>query len=75
MLVAGLGIAWGLVAPLESSILGAALVELIEDAALRERLAEQVRAMNFGDESWLSIAEKTRAVYEASGQLSVVSGQ
>ena len=64
-----------LVPPLESSILGAALVELIADAGLRERLAEQVRAMNFGDESWLSIAEKTRAVYEASGQLSVVSGQ
>ena len=44
--------------------LGDALVELMRDAALRERLAEQVRAMNFGDESWLSIAKKTLAVYE-----------
>jgi glycosyltransferase involved in cell wall biosynthesis len=53
-----------LVPPQDSAALGAALVELMRDAALRERLAEQVRAMNFGDESWLSIAKKTLAVYE-----------
>jgi glycosyltransferase involved in cell wall biosynthesis len=57
-----------LVPPLEPAILGAAVVELLEDAGLRERLAEQVRAMNFGDGSWLSIAGKTVAVYEASGR-------
>jgi glycosyltransferase involved in cell wall biosynthesis len=47
----------------DDAALGAALTELIQDEALRERLAEQVRAMNFGDESWLSIAKKTLAVY------------
>ena len=64
-----------LVPPLESASLGAAVAELIEDAALRERLAGQVRAMKFGDASWLSIAQKTVAVYEDSCQWSVVSGQ
>jgi len=49
--------------PLDTDALGAALVRLLEDPALRERLAERVRSMRFGDESWLSIAEKTRAVY------------
>jgi glycosyltransferase involved in cell wall biosynthesis len=53
-----------LVPPQDSAALGAALTELVRDAVLRERLAEQVRAMNFGDESWLSIAKKTLAVYE-----------
>jgi glycosyltransferase involved in cell wall biosynthesis len=57
-----------LVPPLDSASLGAAVVELIEDATLRERLAEQVRAMRFGDESWLSIAKKTVAVYEKVGR-------
>jgi glycosyltransferase involved in cell wall biosynthesis len=65
-----------LIPPQDSAALGAALTELIQDAALRERLGSQVRAMNFGDESWLSIAKKTLAVYEeASGKGSVVSGQ
>ena len=65
-----------LVPPLDTDGLGGALVELAQDAALRERLAEQVRAMNFGDASWLSIADKTVAVYEeASGKGSAVSGQ
>jgi len=49
--------------PLDTDALGAALVRLLEDPALRERLAERVRSMRFGDESWLSIAAKTRAVY------------
>jgi glycosyltransferase involved in cell wall biosynthesis len=57
-----------LVPPQDSAVLGAALTELIEDAALRERLAVQVRAMNFGDESWLSIAKKTLAVYEEASR-------
>jgi len=30
---------------------------------LRERLAEKVRAMNYGDELWLSIAQQTMEVY------------
>jgi glycosyltransferase involved in cell wall biosynthesis len=53
-----------LVPPLDSASLGAALVELLEDAALRERLAVRVRAMRFGDESWLAIGRQTVAVYE-----------
>jgi glycosyltransferase involved in cell wall biosynthesis len=53
-----------LVAPLDTDALGGALVRLLQDAALRERLAGQVRAMEFGDASWLSIAEKTVDVYE-----------
>ena len=58
-----------LVPPQNSAALGAALTELLQDAALRERLGSQVQAMNFGDESWLSIAEKTLAVYEGVAQL------
>ena len=42
-----------------------ALIELIGDDALRERLAEQIRAMQFGDASWLEIARKTAGVYQA----------
>jgi glycosyltransferase involved in cell wall biosynthesis len=53
-----------LTTPLDTDALGHALVRLLENPALRERLAERVRAMRFGDESWLSIAEKTAAVYE-----------
>jgi len=49
--------------PTDTDALGAALVRLLEDPVLRERLAERVRAMRFGDESWLHIAEQTRAVY------------
>jgi glycosyltransferase involved in cell wall biosynthesis len=53
-----------LVAPEECEALAAALIELIEDTALRERLEGNVHAMNFGDESWRAIARKTVAVYE-----------
>jgi glycosyltransferase involved in cell wall biosynthesis len=53
-----------LVPPLDAEALGESLTRLLEDSALRERLAEQVRAMRFGDESWLSIAEKTVGEYE-----------
>jgi glycosyltransferase involved in cell wall biosynthesis len=53
-----------LVPPMNSAALGDALTGLLNDAQLRERLAERVRAMRFGDESWLAIADKTVAVYE-----------
>jgi glycosyltransferase involved in cell wall biosynthesis len=53
-----------LVDPERPGELGGALVELIEDAGLRERFAERVRAMNFGDASWISIARKTVEFYE-----------
>jgi glycosyltransferase involved in cell wall biosynthesis len=49
----------------ESSIeLGRALLELARDASLRERLADSVRAMDFGGQAWLSIAKKTMQAYE-----------
>lgn len=58
-----------LVPPKDPSALAAALTELLQDAGLREQLAERVRAMDFGDQSWLSIAEKTIEAYEtATGQ-------
>jgi glycosyltransferase involved in cell wall biosynthesis len=41
-----------------------ALTQLLENALLRERLAENVRKMNFGEESWLSIAELTIECYK-----------
>jgi glycosyltransferase involved in cell wall biosynthesis len=52
-----------LVNPEDADALASALLTLIHDAALRERLAAKVRAMNFGDESWLSIAKKTVDAY------------
>ena len=52
-----------LVNPENTDALASALLRLIDDATLRERLAAKVRAMNFGDESWLSIAQKTVDAY------------
>ena len=49
--------------PADTHALGTALIRLLQDPPLRGRLAERVRAMRFGDESWLSIAGKTAAVY------------
>jgi glycosyltransferase involved in cell wall biosynthesis len=40
-----------------------ALIELVEDGSLRESLAAGVRAMNFGEQSWTSIAKKTIEAY------------
>ena len=53
-----------LVDPLDVAALGEALLAVTQDAALRERLAGKVRAMQFGDQSWLSIAKKTMETYE-----------
>ena len=52
-----------LVDPLDAAALGEALLAVTQDAALRERLAGKVRAMHFGDQSWLSIAKKTMETY------------
>jgi len=41
-----------------------ALIELAQDAGLRERLASRVRAMEFGEQAWLSIAKGTERTYE-----------
>lgn len=54
-----------LVPPRDPRALAAALTELLRDPMLRETLAAKVRAMDFGESSWLSIAEKTLAVYKA----------
>jgi len=53
-----------LVAPQDADALAGALIEAVQDAGLREQLAGRVRAMNFGDQSWLSIAKKTMEAYE-----------
>ena len=52
-----------LVNPENTAELAAALVEITHNTALREQLSRNVRKMNFGDQSWLSIANKTREVY------------
>jgi glycosyltransferase involved in cell wall biosynthesis len=50
--------------PQRPAELANAFVQLLNDALLRERLAENVRKMNFGEESWLSIADKTIECYK-----------
>jgi glycosyltransferase involved in cell wall biosynthesis len=52
-----------LVDPQDSLALANALTDLSKDAPLRAQLAENVRSMNFGEESWLSIAAKTIECY------------
>lgn len=54
-----------LVDPENSVEFSGALAELIQNVGLRERLAAKVREMNFGDQSWLAIAQKTMQVYES----------
>jgi len=53
-----------LVSPQDCNALASAMVELIQDAVLRERLAAKVRGMDFGDETWRMIAGQTLATYE-----------
>jgi glycosyltransferase involved in cell wall biosynthesis len=53
-----------LIDPEDSDALAGALLELLGDKGLREQFAAKVRAMNFGDQSWLSIAKQTVAAYE-----------
>jgi glycosyltransferase involved in cell wall biosynthesis len=45
------------------SSLADAICELLEDHPLRDRLAARNRAINFGDESWRSIARQTLDTY------------
>lgn len=52
-----------LVDPQIAEDLAGALIRLAQDAALRKLFASRVRAMDFGDQSWLSIATKTVQVY------------
>ena len=53
-----------LVDPQDSAEVAGTLLELAQDPALRERLASRVRAMDFGDQSWRSIAKQTAQVYK-----------
>jgi glycosyltransferase involved in cell wall biosynthesis len=53
-----------LVDPQDSDQLACALIELIQNSTLREHLAEKVRDMNFGDQTWSLIADKTLRAYE-----------
>ena len=53
-----------LVDPQDSVELADALTKLTQDQELREQFARRVREMNFGDQSWLSIAKKTMQTYE-----------
>ena len=54
-----------LVDPQNSAALAGAMMELAQNAALREHLSSRVCAMDFGDRSWLSIAKKTSQVYKS----------
>jgi glycosyltransferase involved in cell wall biosynthesis len=54
-----------LVDPNNSEQLAAALIELSTDSRFRSQLAANVLAMHFGDESWLSIANRTKDFYSA----------
>jgi glycosyltransferase involved in cell wall biosynthesis len=51
--------------PQKPGELAAALLELSRDSQLRLHLAANVKAMQFGDESWLSIADRTKKFYSA----------
>jgi glycosyltransferase involved in cell wall biosynthesis len=55
-----------LVDPLDADLFADALTSLVHDADLRERLASRVRAMDFGEQSWISIAKKTVQAYESA---------
>ena len=52
-----------LVDPQNSGELAAALINLSSNSPLRSQLAANVVAMHFGDESWLSIANRTKKFY------------
>lgn len=53
-----------LIDPQNTGQLAGALTELIQSPQRREELAACVRAMNFGDASWISIAQQTVHAYE-----------
>ena len=55
-----------LVDPEDSVKFADVLIELAQDAGLRVRLASRVHAMDFGEQSWISIAKKTVQAYESA---------
>jgi glycosyltransferase involved in cell wall biosynthesis len=62
-----------LVDPQNADDLAEAIIKLTRDRVLREKFAQNVREMNFGDQSWLSIAQKTKQVYENALSRSVIA--
>jgi glycosyltransferase involved in cell wall biosynthesis len=52
-----------LIDPQNSTELAGAIIELCCNPNLRDQLAERVRQMNFGDQTWQSIAQKTEKIY------------
>ncbi|MCL2659509.1 MAG: glycosyltransferase family 4 protein [Acidobacteriaceae bacterium] len=52
-----------LVDPQNRECLSSALIRLLGDSGLRERLQSNTKNMNFGDESWRSIAKSTLEAY------------
>ena len=53
-----------LVDPADPDALAAAIVRLANEPELREQFAAGIRAMNFGDASWRSIADRTVSAYD-----------
>ncbi len=53
-----------LVDPLNPTDLAGAITSLAGSPAARQRLAAAISAMNFGDQSWLSIGRQTLATYQ-----------
>jgi glycosyltransferase involved in cell wall biosynthesis len=53
-----------LIDPQSPAELAAAMIELSNNKTLRQHLSENVQQMNFGEESWSSIANKTIECYE-----------
>ncbi|MGO9340655.1 MAG: glycosyltransferase family 4 protein [Terracidiphilus sp.] len=53
-----------LVDPEDAVALAGALIQLAQNAGLRESLASGVRAMDFGGQAWLSIAKQTEHAYD-----------
>jgi glycosyltransferase involved in cell wall biosynthesis len=53
-----------LVDPQSPSELAGSLIELLQDAPLRQQLEENVRQMGFGEQSWAFIADKTVECYK-----------
>ncbi len=56
----------------DPAALGRALMEATQDVGLRGRMSQQVKEMKFGDNSWLTIAEKTAAIYTLLQHPSVI---
>ncbi len=56
-----------LVHPQRPEELAEALIRMLQEPGLRERLSSRVAAMHFGDQSWQEIAQQTIAVYRKAG--------